>query len=108
MRHLVPTLAAVALLGMSACTTRDPPGTEATRALDRAAGTDTSGAYPSQRDGTRENPPGTAVGRAFDRTTGTDVSGAYPSQADGGVTNPPGTAASRAADRVRNRPARSY
>ena len=50
----------------------------ATRALDRAAGTDVSGAYPSQRDGTRANPPGTVAGRAYDRATGNNVSGAYP------------------------------
>ena len=49
-----------------------------TRALDRAAGTDISGAYPQQRDGTSVNPPGTALGRTYDRVTGDDVSGAYP------------------------------
>ena len=47
----------------------NPPGTAATRAFDRAAGTNTSGAYPSQSDGTPANPPGTAVGRAVDRAT---------------------------------------
>ena len=46
----------------------NPPGTAATRALDRAAGTNTSGAYPSQSDGTRNNPPGTAVSRALGTT----------------------------------------
>ena len=56
----------------------NPPGTAATRALDRAAGTDVSGAYPQQRDGTPLNPPGTAATRALDRTTGGNVSGAYP------------------------------
>jgi hypothetical protein len=50
----------------------------ATRAYDRAAGTDVSGAYPSQANGTPGNPPGTAAGRALDRAAGTDVSGAYP------------------------------
>ena len=72
-------LAAAALLSVSAqAQTRDgnssnnssnPPGTAATRALDRAAGTNTSGAYPSQSDGTAANPSGTAVGRAADRAT---------------------------------------
>lgn len=52
--------------------------TAATRALDKAAGTDTSGAYPAQRDGTRANPPGTAASRAYDRATDSDTSGAYP------------------------------
>ena len=67
---------------------------------DRAAGTNTSGVYPQQRDGTPGNPPGTAATRAFDRAAGTDVSGAYPSQRDGTPGNPPGTAATRAYDRV--------
>ena len=46
--------------------------------MDRTAGTDLSGAYPAQSDGTRANPPGTAVERAYDRTTGSNTSGAYP------------------------------
>ncbi|WP_254454306.1 hypothetical protein [Siccirubricoccus sp. G192] len=56
----------------------NPPGTMASRALDRAAGTNVSGAYPSQSDGTPANPPGTAAERALDRTTGTNTSGANP------------------------------
>ncbi len=56
----------------------NPAGTGAERALDRAAGTNTSGAFPAQRDGTRANPPGTAAERAFDRATGSNTSGAYP------------------------------
>ncbi|MDO9707053.1 hypothetical protein [Paracraurococcus lichenis] len=56
----------------------NPSGTAAERAFDRTAGTNTSGAYPSQSDGTRANPPGTAAERAYDRTTGSDTSGAYP------------------------------
>jgi hypothetical protein len=56
----------------------NPSGTGAERAFDRAAGTNTSGAFPSQRDGTRENPPGTAAERALDRATGSNTSGAYP------------------------------
>ena len=56
----------------------NPPGTAASRALDRAAGTNTSGAYPSQSDGTAANPPGTAAGRAVDKTLGTNETGANP------------------------------
>jgi hypothetical protein len=56
----------------------NPSGTAAERAFDRAAGTNTSGAYPSQSDGRRGNPPGTAAERAYDRATGSDTSGAYP------------------------------
>jgi hypothetical protein len=67
---------------------------------DRAAGTNTSGLYPAQSDGTRINPAGTAATRALDRAAGTDVSGAYPSQRDGTPGNPPGTAVSRTYDRA--------
>ena len=98
----------------------NPPGTAASRAFDRAAGTDTSGAYPTQADGTPENPRGTAVSRSVnhatshrttrhaqtvrnnsvtrgaDRAAGTNNSGAYPAQSDGMPGNPPGTAVSRA------------
>ncbi len=100
----------------------NPPGTAASRTFDRAAGTNTSGAYPSQADGTTENPKGTAASRAakrarnktvgapkdaqnlknnsatrtLDRAAGTDNSGAYPTQADGLPGNPKGTAVSRA------------
>ena len=100
----------------------NPPGTAAGRALDRAAGTNNSGAYPSQADGTPGTPPGTAASRAtdpatqsahraarkpqtlrnnsasraVDRTAGTNNSGAYPAQSDGMPGNPPGTAAGRA------------
>jgi hypothetical protein len=61
----------------------NPPGTMASRALDRAAGTNMSGAYPSQSDGTPVNPPGTAAERALDRTTGTNTSGTNPGPASG-------------------------
>ncbi len=81
--------AAVLLLGLPGCA-----------AYDRAAGTDISGVYPQQRDGTLANPPGTAVTRALDRAAGTDVSGAYPAQRDGTPVNPPGTAVSRTYDRA--------
>ena len=74
----------------------NPTGTAASRAYDRAAGTDVSGAYPRQADGMPSNPTGTAASRAYDRAAGTDVSGAYPRQADGTRSNPRGTAVSRA------------
>ena len=90
-------IAAVAMLGLAACSNTN---TGATRALDRAAGTDTSGAYPAQRDGTRINPPGTGAERALDRAAGTNTSGAYPAQRDGTRANPPGTAVQRAYDRT--------
>ena len=56
----------------------NPPGTMASRAFDRAAGTNVSGAYPSQSDGTPANPPGTAAERAMERAAGTTGSGANP------------------------------
>ena len=46
----------------------NPPGTAASRALDRAAGTNVSGAYPGQSDGTPANPRGTAASRALGTT----------------------------------------
>lgn len=89
-RSLGPGLtAALLLLGLSGCA-----------AYDRAAGTDVSGVYPQQRDGTRVNPPGTEATRALDRAAGTDVSGAYPQQRDGTAVNPPGTAVGRTYDRL--------
>lgn len=63
------------VLGVAACSDPNdgrpgnPPGTAAERVLDRAAGTNTSGAYPSQSDGTPANPRGTAAGRALGTTT---------------------------------------
>lgn len=77
-----------------------PANNAATRAFDRAAGTDTSGAYPAQADGTPANPKGTKATRAFDRAAGTNTSGAYPSQSDGTPANPKGTKATRALDRA--------
>jgi hypothetical protein len=72
-------LAAATLVALAACSEDSAVRNNAgTRAYDRAAGTDVSGAYPSQRDGTPSNPPGTAATRAYDRATGSDVSGAYP------------------------------
>ena len=81
----------------------NPPGTAATRALDRAAGTNTSGAYPAQSDGMPGNPPGTAVGRAAERATDGANNAArsvVPNSPDGTPGNPPGTAATRAFDRA--------
>ncbi|CAH0272172.1 hypothetical protein [Roseomonas sp. CECT 9278] len=98
---LLPRAAMAVLLmgGLVACDQRGNPtsNVEPVRAVDRAAGTNASGAYPSQSDGTRANPPGTAAGRAIDRAAGTNMSGAYPSQSDGTRANPAGTAAERAA-----------
>ncbi|MFB9969361.1 hypothetical protein ACFFMP_04580 [Pseudoroseomonas cervicalis] len=88
-----------ALMGLAACSS-SPDGSAPGRALDRAAGTNTSGAYPSQSDGMPGNPPGTAATRAVDRAAGTNTSGAYPTQSDGTPGNPPGTAATRAYDRA--------
>ena len=94
-------LAVTALLAMAACAHDEGVrNNAATRAADRVAGSDVSGAYPSQHDGMPGNPPGTAASRAFDRAAGTDVSGAYPAQRDGTVANPPGTAATRTYDRT--------
>jgi hypothetical protein len=83
-KSLLPILAITVAAGLAACAP-----------VDRAAGTNTSGRYPSQSDGTPANPPGTAATRAFDRAAGTDASGAYPNQRDGTRANPPGTALSR-------------
>ena len=93
-------MAALLVTGLAACEQRgsDPANVEPVRALDRAAGTNMSGAYPSQSDGTRAKPAGTAAGRAIDRAAGTNMSGAYPSQSDGTRGNPSGTAAERALD----------
>ena len=46
----------------------NPPGTVVSRTFDRAAGTDTSGAYPNQADGTPANPRGTVVSRTLGTT----------------------------------------
>lgn len=90
MSRILPAVGAVAFLAaISACAP-----------VDRATGTNVSGQYPSQSDGTRANPPGTAASRALDRAAGTDTSGAYPAQRDGTPSNPPGTAATRAYDRA--------
>ena len=66
-------IACVLALGVTACDAgrRNPPGTEASRATDRVAGTNISGAYPMQSDGMPGNPPGTAAGRAANELLGT-------------------------------------
>ena len=97
-------IAAAAVFTLAACadtaTRGNPPGTEASRAVDRAAGTNTSGAFPTQSDGMPGNPPGTAASRTLDRAAGTNTSGAYPTQSDGMPGNPRGTAAGRAVNRA--------
>lgn len=114
---VLASLAIATLAGAAMAADPAPANNEATRAIDRAAGTNQSGAYPLQSDGMPGNPPGTAVGRAVDRATGTppaadppgtalgraidraagtNQSGAYPAQSDGTRANPPGTAVSRA------------
>ena len=95
-------IACVLALGVTACDAgrRNPPGTEASRAADRVAGTNISGAYPMQSDRMPGNPPGTEASRATDRVAGTNTSGAYPMQSDGMPGNPPGTAAGRAANEL--------
>jgi hypothetical protein len=106
MMHFRMLAVGLLALGVAACTgpqggtAGDPPGTAAGRALDRAAGSNTSGAYPMQSGGMTANPPGTSAGRALDRAAGTNTSGAYPMQSDGMPGNPSGTAAGRAVDGV--------
>jgi hypothetical protein len=92
----------------------NPPGTVASRAADRALGTNMSGAYPQQSDGTPANPPGTAAERAVAgrRDTGVrsgsgqmtpradDDGRILPSTPDGTPGNPPGTELSRGIDQV--------
>ena len=92
MKNLVTILgiaAALAVFGTAGCS-----------AYDRAAGTDSSGIYPQQQNGSLANPSGTAGTRALDRAAGTDLSGAYPDQQDGTSGNPSGSRFGRAYDRV--------
>lgn len=71
----LPRFAAIAVvaLGLGACT-------QASTAVDRVAGTNTSDRFPAQADGTRANPPGTAVERAVDRNLGTNLADPAPAQ----------------------------
>jgi hypothetical protein len=81
-----PLIVSALALGVVACADQrtssrsNPPGTAAERTYDRAAGTNTSGAYPRQSDGMPGNPPGTAAERAYDRATDSNTSGAYPAR----------------------------
>lgn len=59
-------------------TSSNPPGTQASRAIDSTLGTNVSGANPGGSDGTPGNPPGTMASRAVDKTIGTNISGANP------------------------------
>ena len=69
-REILSALAVSALmLGLAACSgPQTVENNSTTRAIDRAAGTDVSGAYPTQANGTPGNPPGTAIGRAVGET----------------------------------------
>ena len=60
----------------------NPPGSGASRAVDRTLGTNVSGANPGANapDGTPGNPPGTMASRAVDKTLGTNISGANPTR----------------------------
>ena len=73
---------ATSVAGAAGTTGSNPPGTMASRGVDKALGTNTSGANPAggTPDGTPGNPPGTAASRAVDKTLGTNVSGANPTR----------------------------
>lgn len=60
----------------------NPPGTEASRAVDRNTGTNLSGANPGgdAPDGTPGNPKGTMASRGVDKALGTNVSAANPTR----------------------------
>jgi hypothetical protein len=80
-RFIILPAALLSLGLVAACSNQspsNPPGTAAERAVDKAAGTNTSGAYPRQSDGMPGNPPGTAAERTYDRATDSNTSGAYP------------------------------
>ncbi len=72
-RLLVPfaALASITLLAGCGEMYGKPRGTvennATTRAVDRAAGTNTSTEYPLHSDGMPGNPPGTAASRAIDK-----------------------------------------
>ena len=100
----IPATGAATGLGQRDGTPGNPPGTMASRGVDRAAGTNVSGAYPGnetrrstmagtsapggvpddgklipdQPDGTPGNPPGTKLSRGVDEVAGSNISGAHP------------------------------
>ncbi|MBX6372674.1 MAG: hypothetical protein IRZ13_00380 [Acetobacteraceae bacterium] len=87
----------------------NPPGTAASRAADRALGTNMSGAYPAQSDATLGNSHGTGATRAASGraergaqlTPRADDDGhVLPKSPDGTPGNPPGTEVSRGIDQV--------
>jgi hypothetical protein len=84
----------------------NPPGTMASRAVDRSLGTNVSGAYPNQSDGTSSRPTGTAATRGTAGSSGqttpyaNDDGGVLPRTPDGTPGNPPGTQVSRGVDQA--------
>jgi hypothetical protein len=91
----------------------NPPGTQASRAADRALGTNMSGAYPEHSAGSAATPPGTRAGPAVDRAGSPPRGGSsqltpradddgyiLPRTPDGTPGNPPGTELSRGIDEV--------
>ena len=97
----VAMLALPAMASAQSTTAANPPGTVVSRTFDRAAGTDTSGAYPQHRvvkhaRHRTQSVTNNSVTRTTDRAAGTNTSGAYPLQSDGMPGNPPGTVVSRA------------
>ena len=94
----------------------NPPGTMASRAVDKTLDTNISGANPGggmgagtrgmagtdAPDGTPGNPPGTMASRAVDKALDTNISGANPGAdaPDGTPGNPKGTMASRGLDKT--------
>ena len=75
-----PRTGATGVTGVTGTTGSNPPGTAASRGVDKTLGTNVSGANPggSAPDGTPGNPPGTMASRAVDKTLGTNTSGANP------------------------------
>lgn len=73
----------------------NPPGTMASRGLDKLAGTNVSGAH-SENDRRRgmtdaaergDDPPGTMLSRGVDKVAGTSISGAHPENQGGTGTS---------------------
>ena len=83
----------------------NPPGTMASRGVDRALGTNVSGAYPEHSSGTATSPSrsasGVGGGSAAQLTPRADDDGRIlPQTPDGTPGNPPGTELSRGIDQV--------